>query len=77
MNFKMKITFVPTEYLCDVLLLLFKIAENSLYYDGHVNLISTLRELMELEEARKAREAMSAVYPLSPGKLLRRIKKVE
>lgn len=40
---------------------------NELYYDGHVNLITVLRELMELEEARKAREKMSEVYPLTPG----------
>ncbi|XP_027207543.2 squamous cell carcinoma antigen recognized by T-cells 3 [Penaeus vannamei] len=39
---------------------------NELYYDGHVNLITVLRELMELEEARKAREKMSEVYPLTP-----------
>ncbi|KAK7072870.1 hypothetical protein SK128_011164 [Halocaridina rubra] len=43
-----------------------QIAENYLFYDGHVNLIAALRELKELEEARNAREAMSKVYPLSP-----------
>ncbi|KAK3855213.1 hypothetical protein Pcinc_038368 [Petrolisthes cinctipes] len=42
-----------------------QIAENVLYYDGHVNLIKALQELGELEEARKAREKMSEVYPLT------------
>ncbi|KAG0710360.1 Squamous cell carcinoma antigen recognized by T-cells 3 [Chionoecetes opilio] len=44
-----------------------QVEENSMYYDGHISLIATLRELFELEEARKAREKMSEVYPLTPG----------
>ncbi|XP_050725167.1 squamous cell carcinoma antigen recognized by T-cells 3-like [Eriocheir sinensis] len=43
-----------------------QVAENALFYDGHVSLITTLRDLFELEEARKAREQMSEVYPLTP-----------
>ena len=42
---------------------------NLYYYDGHLELIKTLRSMGDLDELRKAREKMAEIFPLTDGKL--------